>query len=216
MKSTLVFQKTQKIIEALLFVTREPLSASKLESILHLPEESIEQVLEHLVEEYENRGVKVLKVAHGYILGTNPECSEYVEHFKNFPIESRLSPQALETLAIIAYKQPVTRPEIERIRGVISDGVIDTLVTKKLIEEKGRSDAPGRPFIYATTNDFLKHFGIKDVADLPPLANIEEQETASNFDGILVEKEPIAEIDTSFLPLERNLDRDFPEETLEV
>ncbi len=216
MKSTLVFQKTQKIIEALLFVTREPLSASKLKSILQLPEDSIEQVLEHLVTEYQDRGIKVLKVAHGYILGTNPECSEYVEHFKNFPIESRLSPQALETLAIIAYKQPVTRPEIERIRGVISDGVIDTLVGKKLIEEKGRSDGPGRPFIYATTNEFLKHFGIKDVKDLPPLPNIEEKETASNYDGILIEKETEIEVDIPFMPLDKDTDRDLPEETLKV
>lgn len=177
MKSTLVFQKTKKIIEALLFAAKEPLSSKQLGEIISLPEESIEQVLADLIEEYSARGIRVLRVANGYILGTDPECAEYVNYLRDFPDETRLTIQALETLSIIAYKQPVTKPEIERIRGVFSDGVIETLINKKLIEERGRSDSAGRPFLYATTKEFLKHFGLKDISELPSHPGLKNNET---------------------------------------
>lgn len=166
MKSTLVFQKAKNIIEALLFVAKEPLTVKQLKELVQLSDEPILEVLDTLAEEYSSRGIRLFKVAHGYILGTDPECSEYVDALCNFPIETRLSHQALETLAIIAYKQPVTKPEVERIRGVFSDGVIETLLNKKLIEECGRSDGAGRPILYGTTKEFLKHFGLKDASEL--------------------------------------------------
>jgi segregation and condensation protein B len=166
-KYTLVFQKAKKIVEALLFAAKEPLTLEQLSEIVPLPRESLEAVLNNLIEETAEQGVKVLRVAHGFILGTDPECAEYLEHLRNFPEESRLSHPALEALAIIAYKQPVTKPEIERIRGVFSDGVIETLLNKGLIEELGRGDGPGRPILYGTTTEFLKHFGLKDASELP-------------------------------------------------
>jgi len=130
-KSTLVFQKMKKIIEALLFAAREPLTAERIKEILDLQDEAINAALEELVREYNDIGIRVYKVAHGYVLGTDPEFAEFVDRLQNFPVEARLSPQALETLAIIAYKQPVTKPEIERIRGVFSDGVIENLLIQK-------------------------------------------------------------------------------------
>ncbi|MFC1496133.1 SMC-Scp complex subunit ScpB [Candidatus Margulisiibacteriota bacterium] len=186
MKSTLVYQKMKQIIEALLFAAKEPLTEKKLHEIIGVPEDSVITVLEEMANEYTGRGIKVLKVAHGYILGTDPEYAEYIEALRNFPLETRLSHQSLETLAIIAYKQPVTKPEIERIRGVFSDGVIDTLLKKNLIEEKGRADSPGRPILYVTTTEFLKHFGLKDIASLPPAPEIGPVEDHA-FEGILLE-----------------------------
>jgi len=166
-KSTLVFQETKKILEALLFAAREPLSLSELSGLTGLPEDSIGAVLNELSEEYKGRGINVLKIADGYIWGTNPDCASYIDLLRNFPKEARITPQALETLAIIAYKQPVTKPEIERIRGVFSDGVIETLIARGMIEEKGRSDGPGRPILYGTTTEFLKHFGLGSHHELP-------------------------------------------------
>lgn len=167
MKSTLVFLETKKILEALLFAAKEPLSLLQIAGLTGLPEESIEAVLNELAEEYKGKGINVLRIAEGYIWGTNPDCASYIELLRNFPKEARITPQGLETLAIIAYKQPVTKPEIERIRGVFSDGVIETLVARGLIEEKGRSDGPGRPILYGTTVEFLKHFGLQSHKDLP-------------------------------------------------
>jgi segregation and condensation protein B len=122
-----------------------------------------------MIRERQEREVQIFKVAGGYLMGTNPENAEYVKKITNPREETRLSPQALETLAIIAYKQPVTRVEIERLRGVDSGWVIETLLAKKLIREVGRSETVGRPYLYATTEEFLKHFGLKDLKDLPPL-----------------------------------------------
>ncbi|NQU18323.1 MAG: SMC-Scp complex subunit ScpB [Candidatus Saganbacteria bacterium] len=225
MKSTLVFQKIKKIVEALLFAAKEPLEIDQISKILNLPKESLPDVLSDLTDEYSTRGIRVLKVAHGYIFGTDPDCAEYVDVLRNFPVESRLSHQALETLSIIAYKQPTTKPEIERIRGVFSDGVIETLINKKLIEERGRDDGPGRPILYGTTTEFLKHFGLKDTAELPPLPAGDTAQPAS-FDGILVEKEQdqqqvqeptsVAEVVPEELVVQQEDTKQFPEETLEI
>lgn len=133
------------------------------------PAEAITAALEELVQEYAARGINVVKVAGGYLMGTNPANADYVHTHLHAKVQTILSRQALEVLAIIAYKQPVTRAEMERIRGVNSDGPIDTLLQKKLIEELGRSEAVGRPFLYGTTQEFLRHFGLKDLSSLPPL-----------------------------------------------
>jgi len=153
----------------MLFVARQPLTLAELEKALASPQDLLSNCLEELAQEYQKRGLKIIKVAGGYLMGTDPENVDYVEKILSVKVETTLSPQALETLAIIAYKQPVTRNEIERLRGVISDGVIETLLAKKLIRELGRSDNVGRPYLYGTTNEFLRHFGLKEVSDLPPL-----------------------------------------------
>ncbi len=161
--------RIKSILESMLFVARKPLGLEELESTVAAPRELLAACLEELAADYQQRGMHIVKVAGGYLMGTNPDNSEYVEKVLRIRIETTLSHQSLETLAIIAYKQPVTRAEIERLRGVISDGVIETLLAKKLIREIGRSDAVGRPYLYGTTTEFLRHFGLKDLLDLPPL-----------------------------------------------
>jgi len=168
----------KSILESLLFVARKPLTLEELEQATASPREVLVGCLEELIVEYQAKGIRILKVAGGYLMGTNPENAEFVEKVLRPKVETTLSPQALETLAIIAYKQPVSTPEIERLRGVVSDWVIETLISKRLIEELGRSEAVGRPYIYGTTEEFLRHFGLKDLKDLPPLPESEaEQET---------------------------------------
>jgi segregation and condensation protein B len=159
----------KSILESLLFVARKPLDPKDLETVLQSTKELIEANLEELTGEYSAKGIKIFKVAGGYLMGTNPDNADYVHALLHEKIQTSLSPQALETLAIIAYKQPVTRAEIERIRGVNSDGPIETLLAKKLIDDHGRSDAVGRPFLFGTTIEFLRHFGLKEVKDLPAL-----------------------------------------------
>jgi segregation and condensation protein B len=171
--------RIKNILESLLFVASEPLALEELELALDVSREKLEVLLEEMVKERQASGVQIFKVAGGYLMGTNPENAEYVRKIINPREETRLSPQALETLAIIAYKQPVTRVEIERLRGVDSGWVIETLLAKKLVQEVGRSESVGRPYLYATTEEFLKHFGLKDLKDLPPLpASPSAQEAA--------------------------------------
>ena len=170
--------QVKNILESLLFVARKPLTLEELEQVTACPRELVASMLEELSAEFQNRGIQIVKVAGGYLMGTNPDNADFVHKLLHAKVETTLSPQALETLAIIAYKQPVTRAEIERLRGVISDGVIETLLAKKLIQELGRSEAVGRPYLYGTTTEFLRHFGLKDISDLPPLPSTEaEQET---------------------------------------
>ena len=161
----------QHILESLLFVTKKPLTVEELQKLTEAPAEAIESSLNGLTEKFENErsGIRMIKVAHGFIMGTAPENADYVDKLVHSKIETTLSPQSLEALAIVAYKQPITRAELEMVRGVYCDGVIETLLAKKLIEEKGRSRVLGRPILYGTTIDFLRHFGLKDLSELPPL-----------------------------------------------
>ncbi|MFH1386044.1 MAG: SMC-Scp complex subunit ScpB [bacterium] len=169
--------RIKSIIESLLFVAREPLSLEELEGVMEIPQDLLFSVLEEMIAEMQARGIQIVKVAGGYLMGTNQENAEYVEKILHPKEETRLSPRTLETLAIIAYKQPVTKAEIERLRGVDSGWVIDSLIDKKLVKEVGRSDAVGHPYLYATTEEFLRHFGIESVSTLPPLPSSElEQE----------------------------------------
>lgn len=169
--------KLKSVLESLLFVARKPLLAKELREILNCPEGTAVALLEELVMEYERKGLNIVRVAGGYLMGTNPENADYVHGLLHAKIETRLTAQSLETLAIIAYKQPVTSVEVERIRGVNSDGPVETLLSKKLIQELGRSDGVGRPYLYGTTTEFLRHFGLKDLKGLPPLpVKPEEQE----------------------------------------
>ncbi len=161
--------KVKSVLESLLFIARKPLSAKELEETIQVPKEAIVSALEEIIGDYQGRGINIVKVAGGYLMGTNPANADAVHSLMHAKLQTTLTHQSLETLAIIAYKQPVTRAEIERIRGVISDGVIETLLAKKLIQELGRSEAVGRPYLYGTTTEFLRHFGLKELTDLPPL-----------------------------------------------
>ncbi len=157
------------VIECLLFVSPQPVTASQVAAVLELDEESARAALELLRLHYpENGGLHVVRVAGGYQLRTRPEHAGTVAAFLR-PAAQKLSRQALETLAIIAYEQPITQPEIDALRGVTSDGVLKTLLDRELIREAGRKDAPGRPFLYRTTERFLQHFGLPDLSELPSL-----------------------------------------------
>ena len=166
-------QKLKNILESLLFVAGKPMRTAELAKILEIDEKEIKQALAELQPQYLERGINLIKLAHGFQLVTNPENAEYVSKLLDAPLEATLTGPSLETLAIIAYKQPVTRLEVDQIRGVASDSSIDTLVRRHLIEEKGRADGIGRPIIYGTTEEFLKHFGLQDLTALPPLPESE-------------------------------------------
>ena len=181
--------QVKNILESLLFVARQPLSLADFIEITELQAEVISPALEELVAQSQSRGVTIVIVAGGYLMGTNPENVSYVEKILHPREETRLSPQALETLAIIAYKQPVTKHEVERVRGVDSGWMIDSLMAKKLVRESGRSEAVGRPYLYSTSELFLRHFGIENLTSLPSLPESEvEQETV--FKSALQETAP--------------------------
>lgn len=156
-------------IEALLFVSPQAVTAGKMAEVLRVTPREVEKALRNLEILFKNRGIHLQKNRGRYQLTTVPETSQIVEDFLNLEITSRFSRASLETLAIIAYQQPITRPMIDSIRGVNSDSVIKTLQSKGLIEETGRSERPGRPILYTTSAEFLQHFGLSSITDLPTL-----------------------------------------------
>ena len=161
------------ILEALLFVAPGTISLVQLANLFNRPLQDIEKALNDLESHYlnsqDNHGLR-LQRHHGRVqLTTSPNAAHLIERFLGLEATSRLSRAALETLAIIAYKEPVTRPQIDSIRGVNSDGVLKSLLSKGLIQEIGRADSPGRPILYSVTTDFLQHFGLTSLAELPPL-----------------------------------------------
>lgn len=168
--STLFPDEAKSIIEALLFVTSEPLTIKTIAEILERSEKDVRSLLREIKADCERdgRGYCLLEVAGGFSFATRTEHSYYVEKLVK-PRLNTLSQAALETLAIIAYRQPITRSEIDEIRGVKSDSAIATLVERGLIQEIGKKDAPGRPSLFGTTADFLKYFGLRSLDDLPEL-----------------------------------------------
>lgn len=170
-------QETKAIIESLLFVAIEPLTLSTLSQVLGVAEDDLKLLLEELMEEYNSgtRGIQLIMVGGGYQITTRPQYAPYIEKLYKKRVPS-LSHAALETLAIIAYKQPITKNEIELIRGVKVDGVVSTLMERNLIQEVGRKKGPGRPILYGTTTDFLTYFGLKDLSELPQLDELPEEE----------------------------------------
>jgi segregation and condensation protein B len=164
-------------LEAVLFMAAEPIGGAELAEFLEVTPGEAESLCGELAALFEGRGVQLARVAGGYQVATRPEYGPYVARLHK-PERFRLSRAALETLAIIAYKQPVTRPEVEAIRGVNSDSAIDTLTQYELVCEAGRKETPGRPVLYRTTDSFLGHFGLNSVADLPRIDSIPADEEA--------------------------------------
>ncbi len=156
-------------LEALLFVAAEPVLPAQLAAALETTSTEIEQGLRALEESLAARGLRLQRHAGRVQLTTAPEFASFVERFLGLEATTRLSRAALETLAIIAYQQPVTRPQVDAVRGVNSDGMMKSLLAKGLIQETGRAEGPGRPILYNTTPEFLQHFGINSVRDLPAL-----------------------------------------------
>jgi segregation and condensation protein B len=161
-------------IEAILFVAAGPISSAQLSTALDIPLRVIDNNLEilerRLASESQPHGLR-LQRHHGRVqLTTSPDMAIHVERFLGLETSNKLSRAALETLAIIAYQQPVTRPEIDAVRGVSSDGVLKNLLSKGLVQEIGRAERPGRPILFTTTSDFLQHFGLNSLEELPPLS----------------------------------------------
>ena len=179
-------EEIQSIMEGLLFVVGdEGLSIEQLADIMELEPETVKEALFALQMKYEEqqRGMQIVEVAGGYRFTTKPEHAGYIKKLAASPLHSALSQAALETLAIIAYRQPLTRMEIEDVRGVKSEKAIQTLTSKLLIKEVGRAPGAGRPILYGTTAFFLDHFGLNGLEDLPPLPeDVEEQEIAEEAD----------------------------------
>ncbi len=163
--------RVKSALEALLLVASEPLTARRAATVLDITDAQARTCLRLLQADYRERegGLDVVEVAGGYRLVTRPEFDGYVAKLEPTRTPLPLSPAAVETLAIVAYRQPATRMDIEAVRGVRSDGVVGTLLERGLIEETGRKEGPGRPILYGTTRRFLEHFGLRDLAELPPL-----------------------------------------------
>jgi segregation and condensation protein B len=165
------------LLEAIVYITEEPLSLAQIATALNQQRERVQTLLDELVAEYDKpeHGVTMREVAGGYKMTTKPEHHETVRNFvRSLKPPLKLSLPALETLAVIAYKQPVTAPEIMEIRGVQGTGVLKTLLDRKLIAAAGRKNVIGKPILYKTTKDFLVQFGLKDLTELPSLKEFEE------------------------------------------
>ena len=167
--------RTKSIIEALLFAGHEPIKPAEIREILarveNLPEAKIKEIVDELREGYrrESKSFTIAEIAGGYRLQTLPEYAEWISKLRTSPQRRRLSAPALETLAIIAYRQPITKAEIEAIRGVNIDGVLENLLDRELIETKGRKQAIGKPHLYGSAKKFLEHFGLQNLKDLPQI-----------------------------------------------
>ena len=164
------------IIEALIYVSEEPLSVKILADVLKLDKAQVEESLAHLAEEFNARqsGLQLREVAGGWQFATRPEYHEHVRAFLKTRPSAKLSIASLETLAVIAYRQPITVPEILEIRGVQSPSAIKTLLDKKLIVAKGRKETVGRPMMYGTSKEFLLQFGLKDLSELPSVEDFHD------------------------------------------
>ncbi len=172
------------VIEALIFSSDEPIPGQEIIKAIkeidgeeiQISSDDIEKCVDELNLKYveQNMSVKILRIANGYTFGTKAEFAKYIGFLSSEKSKRKLSQAALETLAIIAYKQPITKPELEKIRGVNSDYVLNTLLEKDLITISGRSETIGRPLLYGTTNEFLKYFGLAKLSDLPKPREIEE------------------------------------------
>lgn len=185
------FQTLKSIIEGLLFMAGdEGLNSKQIAEITEQRQEIVMEALHDLQADMERskRGIQIVAIAGLYQLTTLPDHAPYFERMAYSPSRSSLSQAALETLAIVAYRQPITRVEIEEIRGVKSDRAIQTLVNKDLIEETGRAEAIGRPILYGTTRAFLDYFGLASLAELPEASAFEQSEGLEEETQLLFEK----------------------------
>jgi segregation and condensation protein B len=181
--------KTKRIIESILLVAEKPVSAKELTSCIGAMASEVQKSLVELMSEYKDRGIKIIKKGDYYSLVTDPENGEAVSKYLNEELRHDLSEAAIETLSIITYKQPVTRIEIEDIRGVATDQILRNLMIRGLVSEVGRKEAPGRPILYGTTMEFLQYFGFNHEDEIPKFkeekpANDGDLELFNNIDTI--------------------------------
>jgi segregation and condensation protein B len=167
----LKFSELEAAAEAVLFASGDAVPLARLQKALELPAQHIRQIMARLRDYYDDnsRGLRVIEIDDSFQLCTRGRYSEYISRLANNPAKKTLSPALMETLAIVAYKQPVTKSQIEELRGVNADHAVNKLVEYGLVTEKGRLDAPGRPLLFATGDDFLRQFGYKSIKELPSL-----------------------------------------------
>ena len=170
-------EELKSIVENVLLAADQPINASELSKIFldGTDKNQLQSILDELKEEYNSRNLQIMEVADGYQLCTRHEYNDWIRKYLKLDRSSRLSQPSLDTLSIIAYKQPLTRQEVDDIRGVDSSGVLKTLLEKKVIGPAGRRKVPGRPIMYRTTQKFLEYFGLKDLSDLPTLEDLREE-----------------------------------------
>jgi len=189
-------EKLKSVLECLLFVTNRPLSLSELADIVGETQENVQALLREISLELENRksALQVASVAEGFQFATKEGYGYWVKKLFRDQTTIRLSPSALETLSIVAYKQPITRAEIEEIRGVEVIGVLETLIERKLVKVAGRKEAVGRPLLYSTTQHFLRQFNLWKISDLPSLEDLaREAERKKAAEGVVKASEPVSE-----------------------
>lgn len=195
--------RIKAIIEAAIYITDEPLSAQQIAAAIEEPLDLVTEILDRLVAEYgaPDRGLSVREIAGGYKMATKPEHHEAVRRFvKNLQPPLKLSLAALETLAVVAYKQPITAPEIMEIRGVQGAGVLSTLLARKLIAHAGRKNVLGKPILYKTTREFLVQFGLNSLSELPTLKEFEDLGRLALTDSDEFSRSGEAESETAVTP----------------
>lgn len=176
-------REIKSIIEALLFTWGDPLSIEDISSVLEFEKEKIKEILKEMIDDfnYSRRGIQILEINNSYQISTRPEHYEWIKKLYTPKTTNKgLSTAALETLSIISYRQPITKMEIEAIRGVKCDKAIKTLLDKNLIKEAGRLEKTGRPILYSTTDEFLKYFGLRSLEDLPKLNEYDDEDIELN------------------------------------
>lgn len=176
--------KIKSAIEAMLFVSGEPLPARELIANLEVDNKLVLEIINEMIEEYnkEDRGIRLIEINGGYQLVTKEENSDYIQKLLKKNRKHSLSQASIESLAIIAYKQPITRIDIDEIRGVKSESALQRLVERSLIREVGRLEVPGRPILYGTTDEFLRQFGLKTLKELPSLDLYEDKEVEESME----------------------------------
>lgn len=178
-------RELKSIIEGLLFTFGEPIESGEIAKVLDITNKEALQLLMEMKDEYDynRRGIRIVKFNNSFQLGTRPEHHQWIKTVVQERNTRALSNAALETLSIVAYKQPVTKADIDHIRGVKSDRSLETLITRRLVKETGKLDKPGRPNLYGTTDGFLKYFGLESLKDLPPVDDfkIEEEEITGEY-----------------------------------
>jgi len=172
--------KNKAIIEAMLFASGEPLTLAAITKATGLAEREIRKLAETLISEYRERnsGIIIAEIAEGYEMLTDPDLAAWIRKLKNIHGSAKLSQPSLETLSIIAYKQPITKIEVDQLRGVNSDAAVRSLLDKRLIKIVGKKETPGRPYLYSTTNEFLQYFGLKSLGELPAINDFFSAEMA--------------------------------------
>jgi segregation and condensation protein B len=165
--------EAKRVLESILFVADEPVTTARLAETLEVKRGVVAEAARSLAEEYQTRGLRVQIHDDKVQIVTAPEMGSYVERFLGLQYSGKLSAAALETLAIVAYRQPITTPEIEAVRGVNCQGVLKNLLARGLVDTAGRLETPGRPLVYTTTFEFLQHFGLASLGELPSLEEIE-------------------------------------------